>query len=120
MDVLAAVWGVASNVISVLAVAVGGPSLLLWRLGRKDANRKLTVEEGGLGVSRFNAIAEAYQDQLDRADARITTLEGVLRGVMAKLSGLHRLVTRYAERTGVAMTPDELIELETTRPDFPA
>ena len=48
--------------ILVLVAFVLGPSGFIWSiLQRKDANRKLVVDEGGLSVSQFDSLNAAYE-----------------------------------------------------------
>ena len=111
------------DTLSLLALVTGLPAILLWFLNRKDANRKLKVEEGGLTVSQFNAALPAYQDMLNRADAerkeavRLSLeYKEELNEVREKQDRLIQLITALVARTGIVLTAAEIEELEATRP----
>lgn len=141
-------WGVAQTVISLAAVAIGLPSIILWLLNRKNANKKLDIEEGGLDVSVFAEQRQAYSDLLrasQEATAKATvaassaqaaadaalaeaaaykqereTLVDTVREQGDKLERLRKLFQSYVERVGVPLTEDELEEFEATKPHRPS
>lgn len=122
------------DTLSLIAVVVGTPGLILWFLGRKDANRKLVVEEGGLTVEQFNAALPAYKDLLDRSnkerDAAIEREEALTKdfkayrdetsATVADLKtgqqGLRRLVLKLIAQHEYQPTDEEREILEMTAP----
>jgi hypothetical protein len=113
---------------------IAGPTGLIWGiLQRKDANRKLVVEEGGLEVSEFDsqragfkmlldeqkeltskALAElkASQDQRNQQADDMDELRGMLIDIRA-------LFKRVVARSNITLTPDEQKEFEATKPPRP-
>lgn len=125
------------NIATLLALISGPPSIILWALNRKGANKKLEIEEGGLGVQQFNALMSGYKDQLDRAGSEIKTLQTdrdrlaeevveikrtqsadqrLFRATARKLERVRRLFLRYSRRVGIPMTLEEQREFEMTAP----
>ena len=106
------------DTLTIIAVVLGTPGIILWTLNRKQANRKLEVEEGGLTVSQFNAALPAYKDLLDRAnsaaseagkDARSAKKEVNI--LERKLARAIRLLMSIIQRANIQLTPEEEKEL---------
>ena len=125
------------DTVTILAAVLGLPAIILWVLNRKQANRKLVVEEGGLTVAQFNAALPAYKDLLDRANTeretaekerddalrRIGPLEHELFKTQTEVNSLDdkleeavQLFTSVIERSEVSLTHDELRRLERIKP----
>lgn len=137
MEGLFGLPGWVGDTISLVSLAIGAPALILWLLGRKDANRKLNVEEGGLTVDQFNAALPAYQGLLTDVRAELATskaetatvvaqleeAEGVIEDVRDEVYVLHNsviklreLISRLISKHHFVLTPEELDELEQTKP----
>lgn len=118
--------------LSLLALVLGTPGVVLFFLGRKGANRKLEVEEGGLSVTVFNAQTAAYKDLLDRANTRaanaekeakeanekIDALQQEYAHMNSKINRLYNLFNRVLARNKIILTEEERTELEETKPTF--
>lgn len=135
------------EIASVVALAFGSgavPGVILFLLNRRGANKKLEIEEGGLGVNVFEAQTTAYENLLNRQtqatnDAltelgkykaeRTSILEKVekleradedrsqeLRSTNTKLETLRALFQQYVNRTGIPLTPEEQLIFEETKP----
>lgn len=135
------------QITSILTLALGSsaiPIIISALLGRKGANKKLQIEEGGLTVDQFNAALPAYKDLLDRADRdrdeaieklgkyeseRIELLDRVRRLERADtektteleitsraLETLRKLFQTYVDRTGIPLTTQEQAVFENTQP----
>lgn len=111
------------DALSLVAMVLGLPGIILYFLNKNQANRKLVVEEGGLTVEQFNAALPAYRDLLDRANAdrkvAIETMETYKTewdDVMAKQDRILQLLSRIVARGNITLTPEEVAELEATRP----
>lgn len=120
--------------IMLIVAFVAGPTGLIWGiLQRKDANRKLVVEEGGLEVTEFDsqragfkmlldeqkeltakALAElkASQEQRDQQADDIDELRGLLMETRS-------LFRRVVARSNIVLTPEEQKEFEATKPPRP-
>jgi len=119
-----------SDILSLIAVAIGLPGIILFFLNRKGANRKLNVEEGGLTVSQFNAALPAYKDLLDRANddrqaaidelaAYKTEREGFkteIERLGEDIRTIRGLFTRVVERSNITLTHEEQQVFESTKP----
>lgn len=125
------------DTLTIIAVVLGTPGIILWLLNRKEANRRLEVDEGGLTVAQFNAALPAYKDLLDRAtkerDAAADRVEEIraefqeelddqaaeLDIVEDKLSRAIRLIKTLIARAQIELTPTESLELEEIRRRVP-
>lgn len=111
------------DIVALIAMVIGLPGIILFFLNKKSANRKLVVEEGGLTVEQFNAALPAYKDLLNRANAdkkeAVDTMKlykDELDVVNNKQDRLIQLFLRVLSRASITLTPDEIEELEATRP----
>lgn len=131
------IWDVASGIVSLVAVITGLPTIILFALQRKNANKKLEIDEGGLSVTQFNSLTAAYQDQLDRCSERTKTMRSeldemqkqidevrdsesnvvrLLAETSRKLDRVRKLFLKYVNRAGIPMTQEEQQEFERTAP----
>jgi len=129
-----------SDIMLILAF-IAGPTGLIWGfLQRKDANRKLVVEEGGLQVDQFEAQRQAFNDLL-REQREITAraiaelgevrtelkesrdqraeLTSDVEELRAMLVQTRDLFKRVVARSNITLTPDEQHEFEMTKPRPP-
>ena len=132
--------GWVSDVMLILAF-IAGPTGLIWGfLQRKDANRKLVVEEGGLQVDQFEAQRQAFNDLLreqkeinagaakelssvreelkESREQRAHLTEDV-EELRAMLTQTRDLFKRVVARSNITLTPDEQHEFEMTKPRPP-
>ena len=82
-----------STVGGILALAVGTPGIILFLLNKRNANKKLEIDESKLTVDQFNAALPAYKDLLDRANkatkeslAELASYKSERVGIMQELS----------------------------------
>lgn len=118
------------DTLTLVAIFVGTPGVILWFLNRKGANRKLEVEEGGLTVAQFTATLPAYQDLLNRAGVREEAANQIataateraeqfkteLEIVENKLDRAILLFQKVIARSNIELTQEEMFELESTKP----
>lgn len=119
-----------ANTLILAAFLLGGTSPLWLFLQRKDANRKLVVEEGSLDVSQFDALTKTYQDLLTRANnataAAVAEVEKSQKAredmqaefeeLRASQHQLRDLFRRVVARSNITLTPDEQREFDATKP----
>lgn len=88
-----------SAICGILGVALGAPAIILWLLNRRNANKKLQLDEGALDVSVFDTQTKAYQDLLDRANlATLNAQAETLKAQEATEKALAELATYKEER----------------------
>lgn len=124
--------GWVSDVMLILAF-IAGPTGLIWGvLQRRDANRKLVVEEGGLEVDRFDAQRQGFNDLLreqkaltDRAVAELEASRKQRERETIDIEELRRMLvqirdlfSRVVERSNIVLTPEEQEEFDATQPPF--
>lgn len=111
------------DTLSVLGPALGLPAIISIILTRRNANRKLQVEEGGLKVSEFEALRTAYREDRLEAEATADTLRNEINGLRDDLDAFREMVRslrslfqRVVTRAEVTLTAGEQREFEATRP----
>lgn len=125
------------DLLTIILAALGLPSIILFLLGRRNANRHLNVEEGSLKVDEFDAIKGGYKDLWDaskkdaasakadadaaRADAATARLEATeakksAQGAEASVRKLYTLITTIVKKNDLTLSADDLAILEQTRP----
>jgi len=93
----------------VLGLSAAVPTIILFLLGRKGANKKLEIEQGALTVDQFNAALPAYKDLLNRADAAAKVAnDAAAVSQLAARSALDELQTYKAERESILSEVKEL------------
>lgn len=113
---------------------LGLPAILLAvvvaLLGRKNANRKMVVDEGTLKKTEFDSFTEAQNKEMQRlaqeskdnkAEAdealdRIDTLDELYDGMRDIVFRLRSLLQRIITKSNYTMTAEELAEFEATKP----
>lgn len=78
MEIIGAIGGLCSLVF-------GTPAIILFFLNRKNANKKLDIEEGTLGVAQFEAQTNAYKDLLNRSEASLANANKTAAGYADEL-----------------------------------
>lgn len=80
------------GILALIAGAIGLPSILLWALNRKGANRKIVVEERTLETNQFSAITaqlnrdnDKLRQDLSRYDERLEKVEREFRSQRREL-----------------------------------
>jgi uncharacterized coiled-coil DUF342 family protein len=76
-------------------------------LNRKNANKKLEIEEGGLSVNQFTAQTNAYKDLLDRANAELRESVDSLREYKAERTDLMARVEKQGREIEYLKSSDE-------------
>lgn len=125
------------DTLTIIAAVLGLPGIILFVLTRKQANRKLEVEEGGLTVDQFNAALPAYKDLLDRANEerkeavdekkdavrRVETLTLELRETRDEVDDLEdrlvlavELIESFVSRSEIQFTPEDHRKLARIKP----
>jgi hypothetical protein len=116
-----------SSVLGLPAIVL---AILVYVLGRRNANRKLDVEEGTLKKSEFDSYTEAQRRDLADARAETTAAEGKAAEALDRLDQmeevydqmreiihkLRALVRKLINRTKYEMSPEEWKEFEQTKP----
>lgn len=116
-----------SSILGLPAIVI---AVLMWALGRRDANRKLIVEEGTLKRSEFDSFTEAQNRALEaaRAEARAAKVEAdeisdrldvmdeLYDQMREAIHTLRSLLRRILTKTKYVMTDDERHEFEITKP----
>jgi len=103
------------DTVTILAAVLGLPGIILWVLSRKQANRKLVVDEGGLTVAQFNAALPAYKDLLDRANDEREAAEKERDEALRKIGPLeHELYKTQSEVNSLDDKLEEAVQLFTT------
>lgn len=119
--------GDVASILSLPAILV---AIVTWLLGRKDANRKLIVEEGSLKKSEFDSFTEAQNAALnaaraeasaakreaDEANDRLDLMDDLYDGMREAIHRLRSLVRKVVANASYQMTKDELAEFEATKP----
>lgn len=113
---------------------LGLPAILLvavtFLLNKKQANRKLNVDEGTLKRSEFDSFTEAQnkalegarkeaQDAKDESDAnadRLDVMDDLYDGMRDIVFRLRTLFQKVVKNTGYTMTKEDLAEFEATKP----
>lgn len=125
------------GIVGLLGTVVGVPGILLWLLGRKDANKKLTLEGDALSLAKFNALLEAYEKRQERSDKDIADLQEIsekqnqaikdlqdrdkekqelLDKTNNRLERVRSLLMAYVRRVGIPMNEEETRIFEETLP----
>lgn len=109
---------------------LGIPAIILFLLGKNNANRSLQVDESGAEVSEFEALRKAYKEDKAEAEAKRIAAELKSEGVSNELASVHeevnelrsdvgilrRLITSLVRRNRITMTDDERRDFEATKP----
>lgn len=134
------------TIASIGAVLLSPPAIILFFLNRKNANKKLDLDEGALDVSVFSEQRAAFKELLDEARAatraaedtsaaalhelaqykkdrekmndRIRDQEKQIRGLTNKLKSLRALFQRILLSYSITLTDEEIAEFDKTAP-FP-
>src|SRR5690606_13844820 len=118
------------NLSSILGLPAIVIAVLTWLLGRRDANRRLVVEEGTLKKSEFDSFTEAQSKALERAEKeakdakqeadeandRLDVMDELYEQMRESIHRLRSLVRRVIQKTEYVMTPEERAEFESTKP----
>ena len=140
-------WEIIRTIVEVAAISVGLPTIIAWFLNRKGANKKLQIEAGGLEVTEFQAMREAFNDLLREqkeaaknaqtaataaqkaADDAILEIKNyraerqklldTVQDQGAKLDRLRTLFMRVIRRNSIELTEAEQHEFESTKPRPP-
>lgn len=83
MDITSNIIGIIGGICSLV---FGTPAIVLFFLNRKNANKKLEIEEGGLSVTQFTAQTAAYQDLLNRANRALSEANTKLEESVSELA----------------------------------
>lgn len=116
-----------SSILGIPAIVI---TVLMWALGRRDANRKLVVDEGALKRSEFDSFTEAQNKALEgaRKDAseakheadeisdRIDIMDELYDQMRDSIHTLRGLMRRILAKTRYEMTLEEKAEFESTKP----
>lgn len=130
-------WVAVFGIFGIIGGLLGIPGIIAWMLGRKDANKKLEIEEGGLNVTQFNSIINSYKGIAEAAEASAASAkesaamsQAAAEAALAqlkenqvevtelrsKLSTVRDLFTSVLKRNGITMTAEELKLFEETSP----
>jgi predicted component of type VI protein secretion system len=116
-----------SSILGIPAIVI---AVLMWALGRRDANRKLIVEEGSLKKSEFDsftaaqniALSDARKEaaeakaEVDALGDRLDLMDSLYDQMRETIMWLRTFVRKLVARTSYTMDPDEAAEFEMTKP----
>lgn len=126
--------GQLSSILGLPAIII---AILVWALGRRDANRKLVVDEGTLKKTEFEAVtseydnllkssqadaaaaktdAKAAKDEADSVSDRLDIMDGLYDEMRDIIMSLRGIVQKLMRKTNYEMTQVELTEFEATKP----
>lgn len=123
-------WGTVVLAVVLALIAAAVPVTLSALLGRRNANKKLQLDETTVMLSGTDSQIKAYQDLLDRANAavekaekvnrdsieRISHLEATIKEQDWQIATLRKLFQRVVNRSNITLTTEELQIFESTRP----
>lgn len=105
-------------------------AIVLWFLNSKGANRKLVVEEGSLKKSEFDSVTTAQNSAIARLEReakeakeegaealdRLDVMDTLYEEMRESIHKMRSMIRRIVSQTGYVMTPDDIAELEATKP----
>lgn len=110
---------------------IAGPTGVIWGiLQRKDANRKLLVEESDHDISEFESLTATYKDLLDRANkatdaavAEVKTsvtqrhqMQGEIDELRESIHDLRGLMRDVLRKHSIQLTQEEQARFDATKP----
>ena len=134
---MSTIWSVIVSILSLVGIGTAVPAIILFLLQRRNANKKLEIEEDTLSVNVFNAQTKAYQDLLDRADrttqaalAELKTYQAERKEILKKvdmqnevleltntnLQKIRTLFQAVVKRSNIVLTPAEQKVFDETKP----
>lgn len=130
MDTETINWGTIGIAVILALIAAAVPVILGTLLGRKNANKKLDLDETSVLLSGTDAQIKTYQDLLNRADraitkaedlnsalaARVTNLEETRNDQIWQIMTLRNLFRQVVKRSGITLTPEEQEAFDSTKP----
>lgn len=123
-------WGTVLVAIILALIAAAVPVTLGAMLSRKNANKKLDLDETTVMLSGTDSQIKAYQDLLDRANVavnkaetlnadlarRVSDLEATKSDQIWQIRILRDLFTQVVRRSNIVLTPDEQASFDATLP----
>lgn len=118
------------DLLALLGTVLGLPAIILFFLGKNNANRALKVDESGAEVSEFEALRKAYKDDKAEAETKRIAAELKAEGVQRELEEvrgevdhlrtdvgiLRRLINGFVRRYKITMTDEERTDFDSTKP----
>ena len=106
---------------------LGAPAILLaivvWVLGRRDANRRLEVDEGTLKKTEFDSFTAAQttaledaRNEADKANDRLDIMDDLYDQMRDSINWLRGFVKKITASGTYSLTADEKVEFEKTKP----
>ena len=123
-------WQTVGLAVLLALIAAAVPVTLSAMLGRKNANKKLELDQTTVMLSGSESQIRAYQDLLDRANAAVSKAEALnadLSGRVQKLEDekesstsqiktLRNLFSQVVKRSNITLTPEEQEAFDSTKP----
>lgn len=123
-------WSTVGLSILLALIAAAVPVTLSALLGRKNASKKLQLDETTVMLSGTDNQIKAYQDLLDRANAAVQKAESLNREYESRLheleeqkleqdwqiTTLRNLFQRVVNRSNIKLTDEEQRIFESTKP----
>lgn len=123
-------WETVSIAVLLAMIAAAVPVTLSAMLGRKNANKKLDLDQTTVMLSGTETQIKAYQDLLSRANeavtkaealntslaARVTKLEDEKESSAWQITSLRNLFIQVVKRSAITLTSEEQIEFDSTSP----
>ena len=119
-----------SDIMLILAF-IAGPTGVIWGiLQRKDANRKLLVEEGDHDISEFESLTATYKDLLTRANQATDNavaevkasviqrqnMQGEIDELRDSVHDVRGLMRDVLRKHNIQLTPAEQARFDATKP----
>lgn len=123
-------WSTVGVAVILALIAAAVPVTLSTLLGRKNANKKLNLDETSVMLSGTDSQIKTYQDLLDRANAAVTKAEALNEGLSARVSDLEdarstqiwqittlrNLFRQVVNRSNITLTEAEQETFDSTKP----
>lgn len=123
-------WQTVGVAVILALIAAAVPVMLGALLGRKNANKRLNLDQTSVMISGTEKQITAYQDLLDRAnDAvskaealntnlsdRVSKLEDEKENSTWQITTLRNLFLRVVQRSNITLTHEEQAAFDSTKP----
>lgn len=123
-------WETIGLAVILALIAAAVPVTLSTMLGRKNANKKLELDQTTVILSGTETQIKAYQDLLSRANEAVTKAEALNTNLAARVTKLEiekdssawqvmtlrNLFSQVVKRSSIVLTPEEQDAFDSTKP----
>jgi len=123
-------WGTVGVAVLLALIAAAVPVTLSTLLGRKNANKRLNLDETSVMLSGTETQIKTYQDLLNRANDAVTKAEKINEDLTARvkkledieetstwqITTLRNLFSQVVKRSNITLTPEEQAAFDATKP----